>query len=330
MLNGRGYAISCPLSYSSIATNACSAGNGGCVHLCLPVPNGRRSCVCASGKTAECLPSIRGGRQAVVAEVLTPVTLRCEVESNGFNTTVEFSKNGTIVQSEFYPSTPQHWLVTARYTLSPVRISDGGAYLCTARNSYGYVSLSRILTVVFKDYCKPFPCQNNGTCIVHVNDYSCDCVAGYTGKDCGTEVITSECSSNPCQNGGNCIEHVNGYSCDCVAGYTGKDCGTEVIVSECSPTPCQNGGNCIDHVNGYSCDCVAGYTGKDCGTEVIVSECSPTPCQNGGNCIDHVNGYSCDCVAGYTGKDCGTEVIVSECSPTPCQNGGNCIDHVNG
>ena len=30
------------------------------------------------------------------------------------------------------------------------------------------------------------PCQNGGTCSDGVNEYTCGCVAGYTGDDCET------------------------------------------------------------------------------------------------------------------------------------------------
>ena len=35
-----------------------------------------------------------------------------------------------------------------------------------------------------------------------VNDYGCHCNAGYTGKNCETDV--NECESSPCFNGGTC------------------------------------------------------------------------------------------------------------------------------
>lgn len=34
------------------------------------------------------------------------------------------------------------------------------------------------------DECRPDPCQNNGTCTDLVNDYHCDCVAGFNGTNC--------------------------------------------------------------------------------------------------------------------------------------------------
>ena len=33
-----------------------------------------------------------------------------------------------------------------------------------------------------------------------------------------------DCDDQPCQNGGNCTDAVNDYTCNCVAGYSGKNC----------------------------------------------------------------------------------------------------------
>ena len=33
-----------------------------------------------------------------------------------------------------------------------------------------------------------------------------------------------DCASQPCQNGATCIDAVNDYTCNCVDGYTGKNC----------------------------------------------------------------------------------------------------------
>ena len=35
-----------------------------------------------------------------------------------------------------------------------------------------------------------------------------------------------DCADQPCQNGGNCTDAVNDYTCVCVAGYSGKNCST--------------------------------------------------------------------------------------------------------
>ena len=33
-----------------------------------------------------------------------------------------------------------------------------------------------------------------------------------------------ECAVRPCQNGGNCTDAVNDYDCNCAAGYSGRNC----------------------------------------------------------------------------------------------------------
>ncbi|XP_052089209.1 receptor-type tyrosine-protein phosphatase beta-like [Mytilus californianus] len=170
--------------------------------------------------------------------------------------------------------------------------------------------------------CQSDPCQNGGKCAHAINGYSCQCVPGYTGKNCSTNI--NECQSDPCQNGGKCTDAINGYSCQCVPGYAGKNCSTNI--NECQSDPCQNGGKCTDAINGYSCQCVPGYTGKNCSTNI--NECQSDPCQNGGKCTDSINVYSCQCVPGYTGKDCSTNI--DECQPDPCQNEGKCTDAIHG
>ena len=41
-----------------------------------------------------------------------------------------------------------------------------------------------ILFLADIDDCAGQPCQNGATCIDAVNDYTCNCVDGYTGKNC--------------------------------------------------------------------------------------------------------------------------------------------------
>lgn len=44
------------------------------------------------------------------------------------------------------------------------------------------------------------------------DDYKCDCIPGYMGRDCELEI--NECSPNPCING-NCTDFFNNYTCQC-------------------------------------------------------------------------------------------------------------------
>ncbi len=58
------------------------------------------------------------------------------------------------------------------------------------------------------------PCKNRATCKDDVNGgFKCECIAGYTGQICETEM--DYCESNPCQNGGRCLRYPGGYTCVC-------------------------------------------------------------------------------------------------------------------
>lgn len=72
----------------------------------------------------------------------------------------------------------------------------------------------------------------------NINDYSCTCPMGYTGRDC--EVNINDCSPLPCNNGGTCIDKVNDFDCQCVAGFDGKTCNNNI--DDCNPNPCHNSG----------------------------------------------------------------------------------------
>jgi Concanavalin A-like lectin/glucanases superfamily/EGF-like domain/Somatomedin B domain len=213
-------------------------------------------------------------------------------------------------------------------------------------------------TCIEIDDCWPDPCLNGAKCTDLLNDYSCSCTAGYSGKNCSVNI--DECSPDPCEHGATCTDLVNDYSCSCTAGYSGKNCS--VNIDECSPDPCEHGATCTDLVNDYSCNCSAQWKGKNCTQPTIIDYCASNPCQNSGNCtsltagyscactqswygtncttpINHCEGilchnqgtcipsdesYSCHCPTGYTGTHC--ELSVDDCADNPCHNGGSCID----
>ena len=64
--------------------------------------------------------------------------------------------------------------------------------------------------------CLAISCQNNGRCVDEVNDFSCDCLPGYTGSLCEYDV--DECASSPCTNNGSCRDTINDFECVCLEG----------------------------------------------------------------------------------------------------------------
>ena len=89
--------------------------------------------------------------------------------------------------------------------------------------------------------CEFFPCENNGTCIDLIDQFTCQCVAGYTGDHCE--------SSNLC------------IFTQCAFF---RDFISNSVIDECASTPCQNNGTCIDGLDRHACLCLAGYTGVVC------------------------------------------------------------------
>ena len=81
------------------------------------------------------------------------------------------------------------------------------------------LSKQRILIYVFLLF---FP---KGTCLDLVNNYSCICKAGFTGRDC--DIPITRCNNDSCYPGVQCSKNNLTISCgSCPSGYTGdgKNC----------------------------------------------------------------------------------------------------------
>lgn len=122
-------------------------------------------------------------------------------------------------------------------------------------NYLNYI-LSASIPCIFSRYRVMFtvPCQNGGTCLDAVGDYSCLCVDGFAGKHC--EVDIDECQSGPCRNGATCTQYVDSYTCTCPLGFSGFNCQTND--EDCTDSSCMNGGTCVDGINSYTCICHPG------------------------------------------------------------------------
>ncbi|VDK46708.1 unnamed protein product [Cylicostephanus goldi] len=120
--------------------------------------------------------------------------------------------------------------------------------------------------------CDSNPCLNDGVCKPDyvLKTYTCECVAGYSGKKCE---YAPQCGTNPCLHGGTCVENYDGtYKCNCLEFYNGKNCeeiDTCAYNDKCVNGTCNSIANGV--VPGSTCTCIPGYTGVFC-DESLVNE----------------------------------------------------------
>ncbi|XP_035516027.1 protein jagged-1a-like [Morone saxatilis] len=158
--------------------------------------------------------------------------------------------------------------------------------------------------------CDDNPCVNANSCRNLIGGYFCECLPGWTGQNCDTNI--NDCRGQ-CRNGAMCKDLVNGYNCVCAPGFAGELC--EKDVDECSSGPCLNGGRCYDEVNGFRCLCPPGFSGSRC--QLDIDYCLHSPCQNGGQCFNLAADYVCTCPEDYEGKNCSR--LKDHCRTTPCK-----------
>ena len=46
------------------------------------------------------------------------------------------------------------------------------------------------------DECAPKPCKNGATCVNEINNFTCKCAPGFTGREC--EIDIDECQVKLC------------------------------------------------------------------------------------------------------------------------------------
>lgn len=218
------------------------------------------------------------------------------------------------------------------------------------------------------------------------------------GQTC--EVDINECVKSPCRRGASCHNTNGGYRCHCQAGYTGRNCetdiddcrpsewparpptsetgrtgGTEVALAGCRGAwpyqlslperpPAQSrwtwpggrrlvlGGGSWRGPSGVLPGGSRRLQGRTARRQarptppgrfpgappaarsdlrprppLSLRSCpSPDPCHNGGSCTDGVNAAFCDCLPGFQGAFC--EEDINECASNPCRHGANCTDCV--
>ncbi|XP_061721976.1 protein jagged-1b isoform X1 [Cydia pomonella] len=161
------------------------------------------------------------------------------------------------------------------------------------------------------------PCVNAAACSNTPGGYLCSCLAGWTGRDCESNV--DDCTGQ-CLNGATCIDLVDDFHCACAAGYAGRTC--ERDVDDCAPRPCRNGGECVDLLDAYRCICPVGFSGVDC--EDDRDHCAGSPCANDAPCYTAQSDYYCHCAPGWTGKNCTQYRDRAVLENESCVNGAAC------
>ncbi|XP_019646646.1 PREDICTED: uncharacterized protein LOC109487118 [Branchiostoma belcheri] len=199
------------------------------------------------------------------------------------------------------------------------------------------VSITNDTTFTEQEVFKGCPnqCSGRGRCV----NGTCDCITGWSGKDCNLGNCTdcSEdhgkcelgfCVCEPGWEGTACDQQATCYAvrnctsedhgicittdaCRCQPGYIGADCSKV-------PT-CGNVANCTDHgvcVDYDTCLCDEQWTGDKCDQ---FSCAALDYCSGHGRCVDI---DVCHCDFGWTGSSC----ITPEC-PTlnQCSRQGDCI-----
>ncbi|XP_065195949.1 uncharacterized protein LOC135827368 [Sycon ciliatum] len=212
--------------------------------------------------------------------------------------------------------------------IDPLRLSDGGVYVCTARTENGVVAGAAELVV--EPYravtaCSSNPCLNQGYCRLTTTGYICECTRNFEGFNCESRRLNgiqrTPCLSAPCQNDGECnVVGSNTFVCVCAAGFSGPFCSQEI--GACTSNPCLNNAQCVNHPSGYTCQCPIGYLGINC--EQVDDNCYSNPCLHGGVCHNAPLRFDCECRGGWEGELCDEDT--NDCFPNPCQNGGNCTD----
>ncbi|CAF0727708.1 unnamed protein product [Adineta ricciae] len=175
--------------------------------------------------------------------------------------------------------------------------------------------------------CETFCLPNEQRYDCDVNTGQKICKHGYIGQDCLSDVRA--CEDRPCLNNGTCVVYLRGYLCQCPLGYAGTTCeiGPSMINVDhtCSRATCVHGycsrnGKCICHEN---------WTSENCNQQLVPKtiDCASRPCLHNSTCEDYGDKnssiYRCHCRNGFTGRNCEVEIVTS-CERTPCVH-GQCI-----
>ncbi|KAK3610953.1 hypothetical protein CHS0354_039003 [Potamilus streckersoni] len=191
--------------------------------------------------------------------------MTCQVETNGtppghpIPVSYKWKRNGDPVEHS-----DKYGIQNSALIIKNLQRSDLTDYFtCLAQNDYGAKSPENTALTI-SQYSMPLgSCRMsciNGICSNVMGEIKCNCMQGWTGLNCSTEI--DECSSNPCHSG-TCYNYDTGNIFTCVNLVGQANC--ELAINECQSSPCRQG-TCEDLTSSYRCSCNDKWTGTNCDT----------------------------------------------------------------
>ncbi|CAH1275737.1 NID1, partial [Branchiostoma lanceolatum] len=192
-------------------------------------------------------------------------------------------------------------------------------------------------------------CHSHARCVaLEGQQYTCECVGGYTGDGRNCQDI-DECTSGtpPCAPNANCINEIGTFRCVCPPGYEGDGFSSCTPLSpQPSQNPCYDGTNDCDSIERarciplgagrYRCECNPGFTGDG---RACVEFKFEHPCVEGSHGCDEETSmcvrraglrYECKCLPGYREKgDRCVKDYPNPCNKTSCGRHAVCVGRYN-
>lgn len=97
--------------------------------------------------------------------------------------------------------------------------------------------------------CRNTPCKN-GRCFPKGSSggFYCTCYNRYRGDLCDK---IDFCYNQPCKNDAKCMSLQNGFRCNCLKGFTGRTCESDIDECLVQHSLCVNGGTCENLYGSY-------------------------------------------------------------------------------